>query len=59
MSDNEKRLEEIVDLQEIIITNLIESLDRVIDCEKLSCYKLIEQVKVLRDQQIEAKKSQS
>lgn len=48
MTEKEKKLKEIVDLQGIVIKKLLDSLDKVIDCKNLPCNNLIEQIEKLK-----------
>ena len=44
---------QIIELQDKIINDLIEVIERIMDCEKLPCYRLISEVAELKKKELE------
>ena len=54
MTENEKKLYELLQLDERIISDLIEALQHFIDCEGLPCISLINEAVGLRNEVIKS-----
>ena len=49
---------QIIELQDKIINNLIEVIERIVDCENLPCYKLMCEVAELKKKELELRDSE-